>query len=505
MTSQTRHFVSRGATSTGLFDLECLERRVLMSTWIDTSNRATVAQFYQNQYLSSANIDPGWTGSYTTGNPGTTTAAFKQKVLDRINYYRSMAGEDNVTNFDAAVNAKDQQAALMMSANNNLSHDPPPNWLFWTQEGHDIANKSNLSLGAWGSNAIDLYMHDYNQELVGHRRWILYPQNTVLATGDVPAQGQYPGSNALYTVTDKYFDPRPATRQPFVAWPAAGYNPYQVTPTLWSFGYAGANFSNAQVTITRGGAPVGVSQKAVQDLAGEISLVWTIADPIDATEKTYNVQVSNVVINGAPQVFSYTVTSFDPTVVASPPVLQSTSIGLPGNTTQRSMVKQIAFTFDKPVTIAAGALSVSLLNTGGSGSNNGAPPINISGVVNAPTSSNGGATWTYTFIANTDFTEVSGSLPDGIYTATLDASKVAANGAAMAGPNPTTTFHRLFGDINGSKDVNNADFGLFRNTFGRTSADGGFNAGFDFDNSGAVNNADFAQFRNRFGGRTFNY
>jgi hypothetical protein len=488
------HAVSRNCSSVHArgFALESLEGRLLFSTWIDTTNRTTVAQFYQTQYVGSQNIDPGWTGSYVTGNPGTTTAAFKQTVLNRINYYRSMAGEDNVTSFDAAFNAKDQQAALMMSANKNLSHTPPLDWLFYTADGAAAANVSNLSLGAWGSNAIDLYMHDFGQEIVGHRRLILYPQTTVMATGDVPAQDAFPGSNALYTITDKYLDPRPATRQPYVAWPASGYNPYQIIPQLWSFAYAGADFSNANVSVMSNGIAVNVSKKPVQDAAGESTLVWGMPDPFGATEKTFNVQVSNVLVNGTPQSFSYNVTSFDPTVAANPPVLQSTAIGTATNSTQRSMVKQISYTFDKPVTIDVGALSLTRVNPGGGG-------VNISGVLNAPASSNGGATWTYTFIANTDYTEASGSLQDANYSATLDASKVTAGGVAVGGSNPTTAFHRLFGDNNGDKAVNPLDYLQFRNAFGKTQGNAGYNDAFDFNGDGSVNPLDYAQFRLRFG------
>jgi hypothetical protein len=39
----------------------------------------------------------------------------------------------------------------------------------------------------------------------------------------------------------------------------------------------------------------------------------------------------------------------------------------------------------------------------------------------------------------------------------------------------------------------------FRQSFSKSTGEAGFNAAFDFDNSGTVNNADFAQFRSRFG------
>jgi hypothetical protein len=59
-------------------------------------------------------------------------------------------------------------------------------------------------------------------------------------------------------------------------------------------------------------------------------------------------------------------------------------------------------------------------------------------------------------------------------------------------------FHRLFGDVNGNKTVNNADFTVFRGTFLRSSPDPLYLPAFDFENNGTVNNADFTQFRNRF-------
>jgi hypothetical protein len=123
-------------------------------------------------------------------------------------------------------------------------------------------------------------------------------------------------------------------------------------------------------------------------------------------------------------------------------------------------------------------------------------------VLAAPTSDNGGYTWVWVFVdggAVNPFVHSSGSLVDGIYTADVDPTKVnaLAGGTAMAAA-ASLTFHRLFGDVDGNKAVNNADFGLFRNSFGKSSGDAGFNRAFDFDNNGVVNNADFGQFRNRF-------
>jgi hypothetical protein len=80
----------------------------------------------------------------------------------------------------------------------------------------------------------------------------------------------------------------------------------------------------------------------------------------------------------------------------------------------------------------------------------------------------------------------------------VDPTKVTANGVAMAAAPTPVMFHRLFGDADGNKTANNADFTQFRNTFLKSTGEAGFNAAFDFDNSGSINNADFGQFRGRF-------
>jgi hypothetical protein len=96
---------------------------------------------------------------------------------------------------------------------------------------------------------------------------------------------------------------------------------------------------------------------------------------------------------------------------------------------------------------------------------------------------------------------VGGSLADGVYDLTVIGSKVhsgTAGGPAMAN-DQKLTFHRLFGDINGSKNVNAGDYNAFRQAFGKNSTQTGFDAAFDFEGNGTVNAGDYNQFRRRFG------
>ena len=65
---------------------------------------------------------------------------------------------------------------------------------------------------------------------VGHRRWILYPQTRNFGNGDVPVNGSNYAANALWVIDGNFGGPRPTTREPYVAWPAPGYFPYELVP-----------------------------------------------------------------------------------------------------------------------------------------------------------------------------------------------------------------------------------------------------------------------------------
>ena len=126
--------------------------------------------------------------------------------------------------------------------------------------------------------------------------------------------------------------------------------------------------------------------------------------------------------DGAAAGTSY-VTTFN--VTAPAPNLLSTSFG-DGTTpaqTQRSEVRDIQLKFDHAVMLNSGAVTLALLNTGGSGSNNGGAPTDASAALGVPVTSDGGITWTVPILTNTSFSDKAGSLSDGIYTVTIHAAK----------------------------------------------------------------------------------
>ncbi len=290
---------------------------------VNIGSREEVRHFYTAVYQASEGIPIGWTGSQATCEAGTTLQEFKDAVERRTNFFRAMAGIPANVTLSLETSAKAQQAALMMSANNQLNHSPPTGWSCYTENGAEAAGNSNLSLGHNGPSAITGFIFDAgsNNSPVGHRRWILYPQTQIMGTGDIASSGSYPASHALWVFDSNIWAPRPATRSEYVSWPPPGYVPYMLVSPRWSFSYPDADFSSTLVTMTSGGNSVPVQLEQVHDGYGENTIVWApngldpaspLTFPNPGADKTYTVTLSNVKINGAATSFTYDVTLFDP-------------------------------------------------------------------------------------------------------------------------------------------------------------------------------------------------
>jgi Cysteine-rich secretory protein family len=312
---------------------------------VDAGSREQVRDFFNAVYTSSDNTPIDSTADQADCMPGTNSPAFAEVTLRRINWFRAMAGIPAAVTFDSSESAKDQQAAVIMSSNGKLQH--VGDWTGWscvTANGTNAAGSSNLALGSDGPDAITGYIWDYgaNNYEVGHRRWILYPQTQVMGTGDVPLQTTPTetnlAANATWVFDANYGGPRPATRTPYVAWPPAGYVPYQVVFPQWSFALSNANLSASTVSMKSNGVPVAVTIQPYATGYGENTLVWypnslnpadsTVEFPFGGTDTVYSITVSNVMIGAHATNFSYNVTVFDPAVPGAdyfPPTISGPS------------------------------------------------------------------------------------------------------------------------------------------------------------------------------------
>lgn len=296
---------------------------------VDTAQREETRNFYNAIYKASENDAMNWSGDANTCTPGTIHPEFREATLLRINFFRALAGVPANIVFLETYNDKARQMALMMVANEDISHDPPASWLCYTEEGAEAANKSNLSLGSAGPEAVSNYIRDdgaYNAA-VGHRRWLLYPQTREMGSADAKSS-RYGEANVTWVRDGRYFNTRPATRNDFVAWPPAGYCPYQLLPSRWSLSYPDADFSQARVSMIRGNTSISVSIESRQERYGENTLVWrpeleSMTAPSE--DMSYQVEVGNVVVDGKTKDFTYHVTVFDPDLPGADTVLPTLS------------------------------------------------------------------------------------------------------------------------------------------------------------------------------------
>jgi len=154
------------------------------------------------------------------------------------------------------------------------------------------------------------------------------------------------------------------------------------------------------------------------------------------------------------------------------------SLGTGANgTSQRSMVDSIIFSFSAPVVMPTLTLTVSA-QTGATGT---VPTWTLG-------TPDGGMTWVVTFSG----AGVTGnSIADGVYDVGLTAGIIGQN----------YTFYRLFGDINGDKQVNNAiDYTAFKKALGSANGQAAYVAAFDYNADGQINNAiDYTNFKSRLG------
>ena len=303
---------------------------------VNITNREEVRIFFNTVYNSGENAASGWTGNQTTCTAGTTTPEFQDQVIVRINFYRAMVGIPAGISLNSARSSQDQATALMLSANNTLSHYPPASWTCFTPAGANAASNSNISIGSAGPDAITSYIEDFgaNNFEVGHRRWIFYPQTQLMGTGDVSENGTFNSANATWVFDEHFFETRPATKYPFVSWPPPGYVPYPLVFARWSFGFPKADFTSATVTLSTNGVTIPVTLETIVTGYGDNTLVWYPANldptqpyawPKPATDTLYSVTIQNAQLTGQATNFHYAVTVFDPIVPGADTVLPAIS------------------------------------------------------------------------------------------------------------------------------------------------------------------------------------
>ena len=300
------------------------------SGFFDISKKEAVRNLFLAVYEQTGSAEAGWTGDIAQCVAGTVSDEFREITLERLDFYRILAGLPIFTNWDDTLSRMAQQAALIMAANSVLTHYPTPDLHCYTDEGARAASNSVLALGSCGPVAVDQYIWDFGPTNyhVGHRRWLFSPRVQKVGLGAVPQTEGHYAANAIWVIPEEMPEQWGPTRDGFVAWPPPGYIPYPLVPVRWSCSVENADFSEAGVQMTREGTVVPVEVQPVVEGIAEPTLVWQISG-MDANQETewprpdqdttYEVTITNILIDGVPKDLSYKVTIFDPFDLSSRP------------------------------------------------------------------------------------------------------------------------------------------------------------------------------------------
>ena len=271
---------------------------------------------------------------------GTLTQEAKDRALEGINQIRALHGLADVR-YSSLYDTSVQQAALIMAANNYLTHDPDPSDRCYTETVKEAGpNNINFSqrrdpstgLGLPEDPVVDMleYTND-SRDLspdarresgiigyasAGHRRWVLNPFATYMSYGQV-----YGFTVHKVSSFDREPNINPQVEVDYIAFPYETYpSTLMFSNPPWSFSvvenktYIWGNwhpyFDSATVSVTR------VSDGAsltVRDLYTDTDgfgvpnfLSWTVTDWVVNT--LYQVEINNVAMqSGGTRNFSYQV------------------------------------------------------------------------------------------------------------------------------------------------------------------------------------------------------
>ena len=278
----------------------------------DTNNpeREAAIKLYKDYYLASkmTGDQSHWDGNVADCNEGTASEIVRQKIIQRLHYFRKAVGLNNEITENPEHSKLAMKAALMMSANNDLNHEPPKDWKCYSEDGKTGASRSLLST-AENSESIDSYMEDSgsNNGAVGHRRWLYLPKLITIGIGNTDSH------NAIH-VADNSGEALPTNAPEFVSWPPKGYIPSQFAYPRWSFSLAQADFSKTKVKMTfEDGSSIPLSILPLKTGFGDPTIVWEpkgIKTKVLKDEK-YTITLDNILLDNTIKSFTYEVTLLD--------------------------------------------------------------------------------------------------------------------------------------------------------------------------------------------------
>jgi hypothetical protein len=241
-------------------------------TPVDVTDPAAVTGYHRTYYQQAPTPAPGWTGSAASCTPGSLDPSYLDAALQRVVYFRNLAGSTTDTiDLDAVQNTSAQVGALLMAVNDDIDHYPNSGTFpaCWTEVGAaaaDAAAKSNLAWSkGWGmglASTVDGWIADDGVPSAGHRWWALHPNATDIGFGEAQSGSTVTALQRLPLETMVYPWSIASRTNGVLAWPTCGtaaapaYTSWETAYPLFSLDKYGANWATAAVSVTRNGATV---------------------------------------------------------------------------------------------------------------------------------------------------------------------------------------------------------------------------------------------------------
>lgn len=234
----------------------------------------------------------GWTGAKATCEAGTLPAPTIENVLRMVNLARFLADLPAVTHAPD-LDAHAQACSLLMAANGQLSHTPPPTWNCYTAEAANAAQHCNISTAPAVVSVQDYLIDSGNDDTLGHRRWILSNSLGPIGIGGTST------ASCLWVIGGSG-----TAKRPWTAWPPPGAFPLAamrdawgstLDQTGWSIQSDTLDLANAAVTVTSGGATLPVQARALKPYYGSQQAIAFTPEGWQAQAgTTYHVAVTGV-------------------------------------------------------------------------------------------------------------------------------------------------------------------------------------------------------------------
>ncbi|MCG5256180.1 MULTISPECIES: CAP domain-containing protein [Acinetobacter calcoaceticus/baumannii complex] len=260
---------------------------------------------------------------------GKLSAKFRNEFLNEINKARTLHGLPSIT-YDYAREDEMMQTALILAANNILTHYPEPNTDCYSDIGAVGAKTSSLEMGVRQNKydyspaeSITNMVHDKLNLFagdVGHRLWMLNPFLQKSAYGSVNAPSfkdtRFPyvvgtSYKVVYPFNHATTAPLGVIAYPYHNYPAKYYMPGSIlsisilTDQKNFFANRNVDYAKATVVVTERSS--GVKQKISNIRYENIGVPNHIQFSFDDLKLNviYDVKLSNVLVNGQPKEYSY--------------------------------------------------------------------------------------------------------------------------------------------------------------------------------------------------------